>query len=235
MKSPTPPRAAEHELAMSYLVSPRTRILTATILLATGVCVAAVFVKMPKSTGTHTLCSEGDVNSELAAVPLPNEAVATLLPTEMQRIVLPTLEMTPVTDDGAEKYAQAYPAPPSLAMINTEQGRSVLEEEPSLAPAASQKFEPMREIIEEKPIFVEPVNRDFPPEPTSVSTIERSDRFVSSFHFVENSRAEHAEVPGQPTDLFPIAVAPAISILQPLQPLQLGGLQSLPPLREIDL
>ena len=235
MTSPIPPRVSKRETVINRLAVPSARIFTATVILVTGTCVAAVFWKMPKAGESHALYHEGIVAPELAAVPLPNETVSALLPAEMKSISLPTLDIAPVIDEGAERYAQAYPAPAAVAMVNAEQNRSTQEEESLFTPAAPQKFVPMRAIIDEKPISVEPVDKVFLPMPTSVSTTERSDTLLAMFHFVENNRAEGSDTTEQPTDPFPIAAAPMVLPLQPLQPLQPDGLPPLPPLREIDL
>lgn len=178
------------------------------------------------------------------AIPLPGEAVAAISPEEMKQISLPDLEMMPVTADGVGKYAQVYPAPAPLAMVNAEQGNAVMKEEaPVMVPAAPQKFEPMREIIEEKPISIEPVSREFAPIPTSASTTERSDELLAMFHFVQNNKIDLSSpleppadpFPVQPADPFPVAATPTLSTLPPLPPLQLGSLSPLLPLRKIDL
>jgi len=235
MTSPIPPRVSERETAMNRLAVPSARIFAATIILITGAGISAVFWKMPKANEFHALYHEGVVNPDLAAVPLPNESIAAISPEEMQQITLPVLDIAPIAADGARKYAQVYPAPALLTMINTEHDRDVLEEETPFTPFTPQKFEPIRQIIEEKPISVEPVSRDFPPMPTSMSTTERSDELFATFHFVENNRAELADLPEQPTDPFSRTVASALATLQPLQPLQFDGHSPLLPLREINL
>ena len=233
MTSPIPPRVSEHETIMSRLAVPSARIFVATVILVTGAGVTAVFWKMPKTSEFHALYHEGIVDQELTAVPLPNESVATITPEEMQQISLPMLDMAPVMSSGAEKYAQVYPAPALLAIVNTEQDREIPEESESpFTPVIPQKFEPMRQIIEEKPISVEPVSRDFPPQPTSVSTTERSDELHATFHFVENSRAGQDTLPEQPANPFSNIATPTASTLQRFQ---LSNLSPLQPLREIDL
>jgi len=245
MTSPIPPRVSERETAMNRFAGPSVRIFAATVILVTGTGVAAVFWKMPKAAESHALYHEGVVDQELAAVPLPSATVAAISSEEMQQIDLPRLGIAPVLDEGIGRYAQVFPAPAPLAMINAEQGRSTqTPEEETFAPNTPQRFEPTRQIIEKKPISVEPVNRDFAPMPTSVSTTERSDELLTVFHFVENSRAELGNPPGQPTDPFsirtptdpfPVVAASPASTLQPLQPISLDGLSPLLPLREIDL
>jgi len=233
MTSPIPPSVSERETIISRLALPSVRIFVATVILVTGAGVSAVFWKMPTNNALHDLCHEGVIDKELRAVPLPHETIAAISPAEMQQMSLPTLNMAPVADGGAEKYAQVYPAPASLAMTHAELGKNIPEEqEASPAPTIPQKFEPMRQIIDEKPVSVEPVNRDFPPMPASVSITEKSDELLTSFHFVENSRAALDKPAEQPADPFPITV---VSELQPLQPLQLSGLAPLLPLQEIDL
>jgi len=228
---------------MNRLAGTSARIFAATVILVTGAGVAAVFWKMPQAAEHHALYHEGVVDQELAAVPLPSAAVAAITPEEMQQITLPRLGMTPTIDDGALRYAQVFAAPAPLAAINAERGRSVPETE-TFTPITPQRFEPIRQVIEEKPISVEPVNRDFAPMPTSVSTTERSDELLTVFHFVENNRAELGNSPGPPTDPFPmrasadpfpVAATPSASALRPLQPIQLDGFSPLLPLREIDL
>jgi len=247
MTSPIPPSVSEREAATSRLIGPSARILAAAVILVTGTGIAAVFWKMPTAGESHALYHEGVVDQELAAVPLPNAMVAVISPEEMQQITLPRLGVTPALDDGAQRYAQIYPASPPLAMLNAEQGRGLPEAE-VFVPNAPQRFEPIRQIIEEKPISIEPVNWDFAPMPTSVSTTERSDELIATFHFVENSRVGLDTPREQPTDPFPkrppadpfavVAATPApssVSALQPLRPIQIDNLSSLLPLREIDL
>ena len=236
MTSPIPPRVSERETALNRLAVPSARIFAATVILVTGAGVSAVFWKMPKANEFHALYHEGVVSPELATVPLPNESIAAISPEEMQQITLPVLSIVPVAADGAGKYAQVYPAPaPLLAVANAEQGGDTLEgEDFPFTPSTPQKFEPIRQVIEEKPILVEPVIRDFPPIPMSVSTTEKSDELFATFHFVENIRAELADHPEQPTDPFSRTVTPTTA-LQPLQPLQFDEHSSLLPLREITL
>jgi hypothetical protein len=243
MTSPIPPSVSKRETTINRFAGPSVRIFAATIILVTGAGVAAIFWKMPKAAEFHALYHEGVVDQELAAVPLPSAVVAAISSEEMQQINLPRLGVEPVLDEGIGRYAQAFPAPAPLAMINAEQSRSAPEEE-TFAPNTPQRFVPIRQVIEEKPISVEPVNRDFAPMPTTVSTTERSDELLTVFHFVENSRAELGNPPGQPADPFPIrepadpfpvAAAASASALQQLQPIQLDRLSPLLPLREIDL
>jgi len=228
---------------MNRLAVPAVRIFAAAVILITGAGVSAVFWKMPKNTEPHALYHEGVAGKELAAVPLPNGSVAAISLEEMRLIDLPTFDLAPVADEGAEKYAQVYPAPASLAIVNAKQGEEEGNES-FFTPVIPQIFEPMREIIEEKPIAVEPFFRDFLPMPESVSTTERSDELHTTFHFVENSKAgfgngDLLEQPvdpfsERPADSFPIAAAP-VSALQPLQPIQFERLSPLLPLREIEL
>ena len=238
MTFPISPRVSERETLVSRLAVPTTRIFVAAVLLMTGTGVAAVFWKMPKHGEMHALYHEGVVDKELAAVPLPTEAVAALTHEEMEKISLPRLGMTPVADVGIGKYAQVYPAPALLTTAQTELNTVAEEEETFVPPVVPQRFEPLRQVIVEKPIFVERVDREFQPMPGSVSTAERSDDLMTAFHFVENSRATRESTPEQPADPFPTAVTSAsASTLQTLQPLQLeaGRLSPLTPLPEIDL
>jgi len=238
MKSPISPHVSERETIASRLALPTARVFMATVILATGTGVAAVFWKMPNVGELHALYHEEIVDKELAAVPLPNETVAALSLEEMQQITLPRLGMAPVAADGRGRYAQAYPAPASLAIANVEQDAVVQEEEePSFTATVPQRFEPMRQVIDEKSVSVEPINREFPPMPTSVGTAERSDDLMATFHFVENSRVEQDATHEQPSDPFPVVPAPtpAVSTLQPLQPLELGRLSPLLPFEKIDM
>ena len=238
MTSPISPRVSERETVVNRLAVPTARIFAATVILVTGAGVSAVFWKMPTANELHALYHEGVVDQELAAAPLPNESVPNISLEEMQQMSLPMLDFAPapVADDGASQYAQVYPAPaPLVAAVNAVHGRDISQEiEETFTPVTPQKFEPVRQVIDEKPISVEPVNRDFPPMPTSVSTTERSDELLTAFHFVENSKAGLDNSPEQPTDPFPVATA-AVPALQPLQPIQLDGLAPLLPLQEIDM
>jgi len=213
---------------MHRLITPTARVLMATVILFTGAGVSAVFWKMPTSAGTYELYRADIADKNLAAVPLPSESVAAISSEEMGQIVLPAF--APVVDTGMEKYAQIYEAPASLAAFHTEQ--------PAHIPASSpvtRKFEPMRQIIEEKSISIEPVNRDFPAKPVSIDTTEKSDELRQRFQFAENSKAElEHSMSEQPADPF-AKTAPPTSSLQPLQPLQFAGLSPLLPLQENDL
>ena len=228
-------RVVKRETIVNRLVVPSTRIFAATIILVTGAGVSAVFWKMPKANEHHALYHDELVTPQLAAVPLPSDSLAAVSPEEMQHIQLPTLDLMPIASGGAERYAQVYTPLPSLAvaMAQFEQNIVVPEKEESpLSPVVSPKFEPIREVIEEKPISIEPVSREFTPMPTSVSTTDRSDELQAAFHFVENSKVTHVDLSKDPIDVFPIASAPE---LQPLQPFHLDGLSPLLPLREMNL
>ena len=228
MKSSLPHNTPEHEAGTHRLLTPATRIFTAAVILFTGAGVSAVFWKMPTSAGRYELCHADNVDKNLVSVPLPNQSVAALTTDEMDQIVLPAFDITPITDSGGEKYAQIYEAPASLVSLNME----TTVEEPVWT-AGPQKFEPMRQIVEEKPISLEPIDRDFLSKPVSVSTTEKSDELLQRFHFAENSRFEHS-VSGQPTDPFAETIK-STALLQPLQPLQLASLSPLLPLQEDEL
>jgi len=235
MSSPISPRVSEQETAMHRFVHPSTQIFWATVILITGAGISAIFWKMPVPTNEmHALYHEGVVNQDLAMMSLPNESASMLSDEERKSMDLPAFDSPPVADDGAERYAQVYPAPPALAMANAEQNKGTVlpeeKEEELFTPVTPQKMEPMRQIIDEKPISVEPVNRDFPPKPMSVNAaVERSDELIAVFHFVENSRADLDAPAEQLADPFPMAAVSAPS-LQPLQPLELSTLAPLIPL-----
>jgi hypothetical protein len=216
-------------------------------ILIAGAGVASVFWKMPAGNEVHALYYEGVVDRNLAAAPLPSESIALFNVKEREEIMLPPPSVAPAMDSGLDKYAQAYPAPASLLVLNAESGRTVspasaVKEQSASPSAIPQRMEPMRQTIEERPISIEPVNRDFPPKPDSVSITEKSDEMLSEFHFAANSRAslDHLAEPAPPTDpfptdSFPVAAATATSMLQPLKPLQLNGLSPLLPLSEAEL
>jgi len=241
MKSPTPPTSSDHGTPMHHLITPAARIFTATVILITGAGVSAVFWKMPNSGESHALYPQKMVDKSLAAVPLPNNTVAAISHEEMQQMELPAFDFTPVADGGAEKYAQIYPMPEALAMLNAEQNNIaplVEEEKSSPMPIVPQKFEPIRHIVEKKPISVEPVSRDFMPKPASVNTAERSDELLMEFQFVKNNRANFDKAdsanggePEPPVDPFPVAVA-SVPTLQPLMPLSFDSLPPLLPLED---
>jgi len=227
---------------MHRLVSPATRIVSATVILITGMGISAIFWKMPQGNESHALYHVGSVDQVLAATPLPSESIATLSPEVRGRMALPELDFAPVADEGIGKYTQVYAPPVALAARNsdfTRIGTVSADEEPVPIPIVPQRFEPMRQIIDEKPISVEPVNREFQSKPSSVSTVEKSDEMLSLFHFAENRKADselllEPESPVDPfADTFAIAVhSPA---LQPLLPLQLDALSPLLPLKDTDL
>jgi len=223
---------------MHRLVTPTARIFAAIVIMITGTGVSAVFWKMPCNGEFHALYHEGVVDKNLPDVPLPSEAIAAISLDEMQRMELPILEYAPVADDGVGKYAQVYAPPASLAMLNAEREKIPLltEEEEPFKPIIPQKFEPMRQIVDEQPVSVESVSRDFPPKPMGISTAERSDEMITLFHFAENSRAnfESETEPVQPMDPFPIAATSAPA-LQPLKPLLFENLSPLLPLQESEL
>jgi len=226
---------------MQYLITPTARLFTATVILITGAGIATVFWKMPTGNESHELYHAGVVDKTLTVPPLPDESIALLAPGE---ISLPTLDVAPALDGGGDKYTQAYTAPVALAALNAEQDKTktvspiTTEDEKILTPApvAPQKFEPMRPVVNEKPVAIESINRDFPPQPASVSTLDKSDEMLSMLHFARNSMAEadRAAEPAPPADPFPVAVVSAPP-LQPLQPLQRDGLSPLLPLQENEL
>jgi len=235
MTSPIPPHVSERETVISRLAVPSARIFVATVILLTGAGVSAVFWKMPRANDElHALYHTGVVDPDLATVPLPDNSVAAVSFEEMQQITLPMLEILPVAADGAGKYAQVYPAPAPLAAVHAEQSGTSEEDDSFLLPVIPQA--PIRQIIEEKPILVDPVSREFPPQPTSASMTERRDEFRATFHFVENSIGERDGLSEQPADPFPMMVPSAVSsMLQPLSPVRLDDLSPLRPIQEIDM
>ena len=239
MTSPIPPNVSERESVLSRLALPSARVLAATVILITGAGVAAVFWKMPKANELHPLSHDHVAGTDLVAVPLPSDAIAAVTPDEEHLLVFSAPDFAPVVADGVAQYGQVYQAPAPLARGFAE-GVGVVEEREAsvIAPTAPQKFEPMRDILEDKPISVEPISREFAPMPTSVSTTERSDELLARFHFVVNDRAERSDLPELPTDLFPIREAPSVpvvSTLQPLPPVQRDHLFPLIPFRDIEL
>jgi len=241
MTPPPTQRVSEREALMYRLMSPTARIVSATVILITGMGLSAIFWKMPQSNERHALYCEGSIDQGVAATPLPSESIATLSPEVRERMTLPELDFTPIAAEGIPKYTQVYPLPVSLAARNSDSRVVTVsaDEESVTVPIVPQRFEPMRQIIDEKPISIEPVNREFQLKPSSVSTVEKSDEMLSMFHFAENSRADsdllsEQELPVDPfTDTFAIAVnAPS---LQPLQPLQPDALSPLLPLKSTDL
>jgi len=240
--TPPPLCVSEHEAAMHRLVSPTARIFSAAVILITGMGISAIFWKMPQGNGSHALYYEGMIDQGLAATPLPSESFATLPPEVRGQMTLPELDFTPMAAEGIPKYTQVYTPPVSLAARNSDFPRVdtvSADENPVLVPIVPQRFEPMRQIMDEKPITVEPVDREFQSKPSSVSTVEKSDEMLSMFHFAENRRADsdllsETESPVDPfADAFTIAVTtPA---LQPLQPLQLDALSPLLPLKNSEL
>lgn len=241
MKSPTPPMSSDHGTPMHHLITPAARIFAAMVILITGAGVSAVFWKMPNSGEPHALYPEKIVGKGLAAVPLPSDMVAAISHEEMQQMELPALDFTPVADGGVDKYAQVYQMPATLAMLNVGQDNVVpLVEEikPSPPPSIPQKFEPIRHIVEKKPISLEPVSRDFMSKPVSVNIADRSDELLMEFQFVKNNKvnfdqadSENETEPAPPVDPFPITVA-SIPMLQPLKPLSWDNI--LPPLLPLE-
>lgn len=237
MTSP-PQKASEHGSTVHRLITPTIQILVAAVILFTGAGVSAVFWKMPTSAKQHELYRSEIADPNLTAVPLPNEAVASISVEERSQIVLPALDVAPVADIGVEKYAQIYEAPASLVAQNPVQEKTPSEvaEESAVVPITPQKFEPVRHIVEKKPISIELVNREFPEKPTSVSTADKSDELLSMFHFAENGKSDFVDSTksAPPADPFSTMTAP-VSRLQPLQPLQVESLSPLLPLQELSL
>lgn len=242
MTSPPSSRVSVHEAPIHRLVSPTARIISAMVILITGMGLSAIFWKMPQGNESHALCHEAIIDQGLAATPLPSEAIATLSPGARGDIILPELDYTPMAVEGEKKYTQVYAPPVSLAARNSEfpkiDGVSA-DEEPAFVPIVPLRFEPMRQIIDEKPISVEPVNREFQSKPSNVNTAEKSDEMLTLFHFAENSRADSALLSGQESPVDPFAdafaIAASISTLQPLQPLQLDALSPLLPFKDTEL
>ena len=252
MTSPLPPGVSEHEMAMHRLITPTARILSAAVILITGMGISAIFWKMPNGNAHYALYHDGIIDSGLMVTPLPSESIALLSLEERKQVMLPELEVSPVADGGIGKYTQVYEPPASVAVLDSESRKIdsvVVEVEPVFAPVVPQKFEPMRPVIEEKPIAVESVSLEFQPKPTSVSTVEKSDELLSMFLFAENSRVDFDRLaesdsaesdsaepidPFSGADSFSRAVVSA-SELQPLKPIQLERLSPLLPLQESDL
>jgi hypothetical protein len=229
MTSLPPPYAPKHGAALNRFITPSARILMAAVIVLTGAGISAVFFRMPGTADAYDLCDRAIVDKDLAAVPLPSEAVAAISESEIQQLALPMLDQSPVRDDGGGKYAQVYAAPAALKAEQAKQGALTAEEESAFTPVISQKFEPARQIVSAKPISVENVNRDFLPKPATVDVAERSDELQTIFHFAENSRHE-LESPSQsnqPANPFPV--------LQPLEPITPSGLLPLLPLKDSDL
>ncbi|MCL2005391.1 MAG: hypothetical protein FWG73_04420 [Planctomycetaceae bacterium] len=231
MTSPIPPQhrhPAEHEASAHRLATPAARIFAAMVILLTGSGIATVFWKMPTGTEVHALYDSNVIDQDLAGVPLPDESIAVFSLEERAHIVLPLLEMGPVTDNGSDKYAQVYPTSPAVASLHIEQGQFISpprHTEPVIPQMIPQGIEPIRQILEEKPILLEPVDRDFPPRPDSVSTslhtIEKSDELFSLFQDTERD-----------TELI---LSTLTSELKPLPPFEFSGLSPLYPLQEAEL
>ena len=219
-------RPVEREASAHYLVTPATRIVAAMVILITGSGIAAIFWKMPTGMEIHSLYDSNIIDQELAETPLPDESIAVFSLAERGHIVLPRLEMTPSADSGADKYATVYPAPPAIASLHIEQGQFVWPQEhtesimPKMMP---QSIEPIRQILEEKPMLIDPVDRDFPLRPDSMST---------SLHTIEKHEELLSLFQDTPHD---IDITPALmSGLQPLLPFEFSGLSPLHPSQDAD-
>jgi len=237
MNSPTPPRNSEHEVPMHRFITPAVRVVSAVVILVSGLGIASIFWKMPNGSETYALYHNEVIDQNLTATTLPDESMALISPEQQAQISLPVLGIEPAMGGGTEKYTQLYEPPASLVTRAAEPEKAVSPavEKELLVP---QKFEPMRPVVGEKPLFVEHVNKDFQPKPDSVSTVEKSEKMHAMFLFAENNRIEmdSSSEPAPPmdpfpTDLFPIVSAPvSASALQPLQPLHIGNLSPLLPL-----
>jgi len=212
------------------------------VILITGMGISAIFWKMPQGNEHHAFCHEAIIDQGLATTPLPSEAIAALSPEARGGMILPELDYMPAAAEGIGKYTQVYPPPVSLAVRNSDSTRVdtvSAEEEPVYVPSVPLRFAPMRQIIDEKPISVEPVIREFQSKPNSVSTTEKSDEMLTLFHFAENRKvdSELLSEPESPVDPFAdtFAIAASTPTLQPLQPLQLDVLSPLLPLKETEL
>jgi len=238
MTSPPAALVSGNETTLHRLVTPTARILAATIIMITGTGIAAIFWKMPNGNEIHALYHEEIINKDLTSTPLPNESMAMLSPEERGQMTLPMLNITPARDDGVGRYTQVYPLPAALAARNSESleiNAASVEEDQPITPVVPHNFAPMRRIVDEKPISVEPVNWEFQPKPVSVSTTEKSDEMLSKFHFAVNSRADSdlSAEPEPPAD--PFSIASTTPALQPLKPIALDGLSPLHPLPETGL
>jgi len=234
--SPPPQRISEREAAMHRLITPSARIISAMVILITGLGIASIFSKMPNGNEMHALYNHDVIDQDLAAVVLPNESESLISSEERAHISLPTLDIAPLSGSGTEKYTQIYEPPASLAarFADPEEADEEASPPPIVAEEllVSQKFEPMRQVADEGPLAVEPLDKCFPPKPESVSTAEKSDEMHAMFLFAENSRMEleNSSEPAPPMDPFPVVSAPTSSSLQPLQPLHIGNLCPLLPL-----
>ena len=234
MPPQTSPHVCAREVPLHFFDSPAARIISAVFLLVAGVSLAAVFWKMPKEGETYALYYGEIVDKELAVVQLPDETVATITLEEMRQMSLPDIDMAPAFDEGAEKYAQMYPAPPGLAAPASAQKNGIPPTVKEPEPNVPKKLEPMRPPIEEKSQQpIETVKPAFQPKPTSVNPAERSDELLSEFRFAEGSRTDFGPPP-VPVDPFPV-IASSQPALQPLQSVQSGGLSPLQPLKESEL
>ena len=239
MKSP-PMRIPEQEAVEHRLITPAVRVFSAGIILIMGLGIASIFWKMPSGDGTRHALFHGDVICDiLTTTPLPCESLALLAPEERALIDLPVLDIAPMTGGGADKIAQMY-EPPAVLIIHTpEEAKTTSPVMSEVAeneePVTPQRFTPMRQVAE-KPISLEPGDRDFQPKPTSVCITEKSDELNIKFQFAENSRAsvDDSAEPELPSDPFSTASVPIVSAsvptLQPLTPIHFGNLSPLQPL-----
>ena len=218
---------------MHRIITPTARIFSAVVILIMGLGIASVFWKMPNGESHHALFHGDIIDRELITTPLPSGEIALLSLEERALMELPMLDFVPVVGGGAEKYAQIY-EPPDF--FSPEREETIISQVVAIFPAVVETvreerpvlpliFEPMRQIVE-KPIFLETVDKDFQSKPASVSTAEKSDEFLTRFHFAENSLASFGDsVESElPSDPFPM---PA---LQPLTPIHFGNLSPLLPL-----
>ena len=197
----------------------------------TGAGIASVFWKMPTGTQTHALYEATLIDQHLAASPLPGSALSPEEQPPFDLPYLPTLGDMPLADSGATKYGLTDSTPPALASRNIEQGQFIPptwestwdRPKPAEASAILQSLEPIRQIIEEKPLDIEPVDRDFPPGP--------------DFDDLTNLTLPNAILDDKVQDE-PVSTSPQpgfASALQPLQPLRFDGLSPLQPLQESEL
>ncbi|MDR3182783.1 MAG: hypothetical protein LBT89_07680 [Planctomycetaceae bacterium] len=234
MTSPQP-LSSEQSPSRHKILTPAKKIITSVIILLTGAGVAAVFWQMPdQHAALYDICDQAVVDQQVAAAPLPKEAISHATIDDIQQMSLPALDTKLSADNGKGKYAQAYPAPAALDNMLKNSAADAAkptgaaaprETEPEFVPQkellAVQKIEPVRQMIPAVPITAETVDKTFQEKPkNSFDDSAVNDEMTTLFQFAENINAENAskakDVPENP---FSQNIAAAANTLKPLEPL----------------
>lgn len=241
MTSPIPPPVPETGTGAACAYAPLVKVIVAILILLAGALLASRHLKEPSPELAATPAVPEERADRFAAFfpgsdaappaieesPKAPVGLAELVETVQERhgdpraggfspparASLAESPLEPAADEGEEKYAQIYPAPPTIA--ETEAPEPEPPEPESVAAWESPPDEAFRDVPPEPIAFSteRPSDKGIPPLEETPRVSDLQDNILPKFQFAQNFRPESREPPGDP-----FLEAPDIPMPLPTEP-----------------